>query len=392
MDEWEKVYKAGLKFLVPLTLEKNYALIVKEAMKLVKADYGSILVGQQGKLQRVYASSPKLYDIKSKKDGYMRQVFMTRKPMILTQEKIAKINPSIKKIGAKSILVIPLFYRHKSIGVLTLMSLKDNFFTLIEVNRLILFTPMASLAIRKTQLNDETQKALEARDLFLSMAAHEFRTPLTTINGYVQFLLSKLSGADTAEARWAEELYWESSRLTRLVNELLEVDRIKTGQFRYVLKECSLIDLINRALRELRFSYPDHKIVLDNNLKVQSDIVVGDFDKLLQVVINLLENAAKFSPPGKVITISLKSKPPCLSITVKDQGKGISKKDLPEIFERFYKGSDNSKSNANTGMGLGLFIAKNIIKQHKGFIAAHSRLGTGTSIEIKLPTATHLSP
>lgn len=384
----EKIHKAGLKFLIPLSPEENYALVVKEAMKLVKADSGSILIMQEGKLKRVYASSPDLYKIKSKK-GQMRMVFRTRKPMIFSSKEIAKVNPDIKKIKAKSHMIIPLYYRDQSLGVLTLNSLKDNYFTLQDINVLKLFGPIASLAIRKTELHDATKKALEARDLFISMAAHEFRTPLTTIKGYIQLLYSKLSGADTSEARWIEELMWESSRLTTLVNELLEVERIKTGQFRYTFKECSFKEIISRALKDFRFTHPNRSIILEDNLHGSTDYVIGDYDKLLQVIINLLENAAKFSPSGSDITISLGLKLKLLVILIKDKGQGIPKKELPEVFERFYKGTNNPD---HKGMGLGLFISKSIITQHRGSIKIHSRLNSGTSVEIRLPRATHLNP
>lgn len=385
----EKIYKIGLKFLVPLTIEENYALIVKEAMQLVKADYGSILMEQKGELRRTYASIPSLYKIESRKRGYMRMVFKTRKPMILTQGEITKVNRSFKKIAARSVIILPLSYRNKSLGVLTLLSVKDNYFTSSHLSTLKLFGPIASLAIIKTISFDETKKALEDRDLFISMAAHEFRTPLTTINGYIQLLYSKLSGANTSEARWVEELSWETTRLIMLVNELLEVHHIKSGKFRYQFKECSLMEVANRAIRESRFTHTHHQVVLEDKLGNHSDKIIGDHDKLLQVVTNLIDNAAKFSPQNTDIILSLRFQSPYLILSIRDQGHGISKKDLPEIFESFYKGSRNVKA---SGMGLGLFIAKNIIKQHRGLISVRSKKDKGTKVEIKLPIASYLTP
>lgn len=385
----ERIYKAGLKFLVPLTLEENYALIVKEAMKLVKADYGSILLEQKGELKRIYASSHHLYQVKPRKKGQMHLVFNTRKPMILSSNEIAKVNPDIKKIQALSHILIPLYYKHKTLGLLTLNSLKTNYFTSDDINTLKLFSPIASLAIKKTQLYDLTAKAVEARDLFISMAAHEFRTPLTTISGYIQLLYSKLSGANTAESRWVEELLWESSRLTLLVKELLELNRIKTGQFHYTWKEYSLKDITARTLKDFQFAYPHRKVTLIDNLGSYNDTIIGDYNKLLQAIINLLENAVKFSPPTTGITLSLDFKSSFLTLSIKDKGQGISKKDLPAIFERFYQGANNSNT---SGMGLGLFIIKNIITQHRGFIKISSKKGKGTKVEINLPQATHFTP
>lgn len=375
----EKIYKVGLRLLSTLTLEETYALIVQEAMKIVKADYGSILLGKANKLHRIYASTPALFSVKPAEKGFIKKVFDTNQPVIVNQKEILKVNPDIKKIDAKSYLIIPLINKDRTIGVLAVLSKKEDYFDQEDLNILKLFGPLAALAIRKAQLYDEAKKAIEDRDLFISMAAHEFRTPLTTINGYIQLLHSKLSAANTTEARWVEELSWEITRLIMLVNELLAVHRIKSGQFRYQLKKCSLRDIASRAIREARFTHTHHTVVLDDQLSSHSDTVLGDYDKLLQVVTNLIDNAAKFSPQGTNIIIGLKFHTPYLSLTVTDQGEGISKKDLPEIFKSFYKGTHNAKT---PGMGLGLFIAKNIIRKHRGFIKIRTKKGIGTSVEV----------
>ena len=173
----------------------------------------------------------------------------------------------------------------------------------------------------------------------------------------------------------------ESYRLTQLVNELLEIDRIKTGQFRYIWKECSLKEVINRALMDFRFTHPEYKVNFKNKLAVGHDRVIGDYNKLLQVIINLLDNAAKFSPPEKEITISLKSRYGYIILEIKDKGKGISKKELPKVYEMFYRGKNHTRE----GIGVGLFLAKNIIIQHHGTISIHSKENKGTIVEIKLP-------
>ena len=381
----EKIHKAGLKFLVPLSPEETYKLITEEAIKLVKADYGSILLEEDGKLKRVYASSPQFYQIKPRRRNIMHTVYKTQKSIILNSKDlkgIAKIHPQIEKIGIHSDLITALSYRHRPIGVITIMSKKKSYFTQKEINILNLFAQMASLAISKTQLYDETKKALEARDLFISMAAHELRTPITTISGYSQLLYSKLAGSNAPESRWVTDLSWEALRLTYLVNELLEVDRIKTGQFEYMWKECSLREVIRRAVSDFRFTYPRHKIIFQDSLAdSKKDVVIGDSNKLLQLVINLLDNAAKFSPPETEIVIGLKSKGPHFYLSTQDQGKGIHKRDLPRVFERFYQGTNHFKE----GLGVGLFLVKNIVRQHRGTISISSRENRGTTVEVKLP-------
>lgn len=377
----EKIQRAAIKFLFPLTAEETYQIIVEEAMKLSRADFGHILLFQDDRLKRVYASDKIFFQIENRKKGFMFSVFKKRQPLILNIEDVAQIHPLLKSINVKSILGIPLSYRNKSVGVLGLLSTTPNFFSKKHINTLKLFSPLASLAIRKAQLYDETKKALEARDVFISMAAHELRTPITTIGGYAQLLQSKFVGSETAEARWIEGMSWETLRLTNLVNELLEVDRIKSGQFQYTFRECNLREVIRRSLSNFRLIHPEHKLFLADKLDNGKAVVTGDFDKLLQLFINLLDNAAKFTPLDKEIAIELNYKSPCFYIKVRDQGKGIPQKQVPVVFEKFFKGFEHNRE----GMGLGLFLAKNIVKQHRGDIKIYSRENKGTTVEVKLP-------
>lgn len=381
----EKVYRAGLRFLVPLTAEETYQIIVEEARKLVKGEYGSILLEQQGELQRVYANDETFFKVKPRKRGYTYTVYKTRRPIILDEKAIGKIHPEVKKIDIRSDIIVPLSYRNKTIGVLSILSSKNSHFSEKELNILKLFVPMASLAIRKTQLYDEMKKALELRDVFISMAAHELRTPLTTISGYIQLLHNRLAGDKSSESRWVEELSWESQRLNMLVNELLEASRIKNGELSYVLKECNLGVIISRAISGLQFTYPRHKVIFYNFIKTGNhDLVIGDFDKLLQVFNNVLENAAKYSEIDKNIDVSLHEKNKFLVTTITDYGKGIAKKDLPNIFEGFFR---SKSAHQREGMGIGLYLAKDIVNRHKGVIKAKSKINQGTIIEVKFPKA-----
>lgn len=378
----EQIYKSALKFLTPLTPEETYRLIVNEANKLMKTQYGSIFLMEQDSLQRIYASNPILHQIKIRKRGTTYKTFKTHKANVIDARLLQNVHPQFKELEVKSIISIPLSYLNKSIGVLSLQSTRSESFTSAEFDTLKLFGSFASLAIRKAQLYDETQKALEARDLFISMAAHELKTPITTISGYSQLLYSKFATSNTAEARWIEGLSWEVLRLTYLVKELLEMDQIKTGQFEYVWKECSLKEVIKRVLSDFHFTHPAHKVIFEDKVDGQ-DLVIGDFNKLLQLVINLLDNAAKFSPQEKEIFMELKANSKNLHLTIKDQGQGIPTKYLPEVFEKFFKGSDQTPE----GMGVGLFLVKSIVKQHRGEIKIYSKEKRGTKVEVKLPKA-----
>jgi len=212
------------------------------------------------------------------------------------------------------------------------------------------------------------------------MAAHEFRTPLTTISGYIQLLYNKLANSKKIESTWIKNLSYENVRLTNLVKELLDINKVKSGQLDFYLKVCNLEKIISRAINNFNFQYPERKLIFKDTCREKTPEVIGDYDKLLQVINNLLDNAAKFSPPNSSITISLKSDKTQYTINVKDQGAGINKEDLPKIFSAFYKGDHQI-----TGMGLGLHLSRYIINYHQGSIHVSSKENQGTTFEINLP-------
>ncbi|MCL5784868.1 MAG: GAF domain-containing sensor histidine kinase [Patescibacteria group bacterium] len=384
----EAIYQSGLKFLSPLSLPDTYRQIVEEGIKLTQTDFGSILLLDNKELKKAYASAPVFCKIKPRKRDFMYRALKAREPVILNAKQIFRHHPEIKETKIHSVIILPLSDRIKPIGVISFMSLKNKFFSEKEKDMLKLFAPLVVLTIRKAQLQFQAQKAMETRDLFISMAAHELKTPLTTINGYTQLLYSKLAETNTPESRWIEELSWESYRLGQLVNELLEIDRIRTGKFRYVWEECYLKEIVDKALLDFRFIRPHNKILMENKLMPGHDRIIGDYNKLLQTILNLLDNAAKFSPLDKSIVISLKHKSGYVICQVKDQGKGISKKDLPRVCQMFYRGGNHS----GEGMGVGLFLAKNIVAQHRGIINIRSKENKGTTVEVKLPKLKLLNP
>lgn len=379
----EAIYRSALKFLSPLNPDETYKTILNEAIKLVKADSGAIHLYIQKEFKVVYASLEQFYTIAPRRKGHTFQAFVTKKPVISGIDDIKRAHKELRNLQIKSAIFIPLSNKNKSIGVLALNSGKEEYFSSRELEILKLFGSLASLAIVKSQLYDEVNKALGARDLLISMTAHELRTPITTISGYIQLLQSRLSGVNVMESRWIKELRWESQRLALLVNELLEVERIKAGQFLYHFRECSLRAILSQVLKDFGFNHPDHKIIQIDKVEKNDDRIIGDFDKLLRVINNLLDNAAKFSLPEQVITITLKPQLRNIILSIKDKGIGIPGKDMPYIFEKFYRIGNHSRE----GMGLGLFLAKSIISQHDGIISIKSKENTGTTVSIKLPKA-----
>ena len=277
--------------------------------------------------------------------------------------------------------MVPLIYKNKSIGVISVLS-KKRTLNKNDANTLLLLTPLASLAIKKAQLTRQLTKALAARDLFISMASHELKTPLTTMYTYLQLIKNKISKEDSFNNEWMDILLNEMTRLNNLVNELLTISRIKSGKIEYRWEEVNVKQVIKRALANFMVKHKERKVLINNKLPKEQKII-ADFDKLVEVFINLLDNAAKYSDQEKAIKLFIEKDDKNIVFDVIDSGKGISEEDLPHVFDDFYKGKNTTKP----GMGLGLFIIKQIVQEHKGEIKIKSKINEGTTVKVSLPIA-----
>jgi K+-sensing histidine kinase KdpD len=350
-------------------------------MKLLDGEVGTIFMMEHRNFRRAYTTNPTLLPITPRKRGNTYKAYKTKKPLILSAEEITKIHPQIAPLKIKYDLMVPLMNRGKSIGVMSIMSKKKRF-SEKHLEILAYFTPLASLAIRKAQLYEELDKALRTRDLFISMAAHELRTPVTTMYVYTQMLKKKSAKGQKLDSEWVDNLLYEMARLTKLIDELLQVNQIKTGNLRYEFEEVDVDHVIKMSLKTFEASHKGSRINYKNDSK-RKPIIVADPNKIEQVLINLLDNSEKHNEWKKPISIFLSTDRKDITVWVIDEGSGISKEDLDRVFEEFYKGAEHTKA----GMGLGLYLIKKIIDEHKGTIRIRSMLGKGTTVIIKLPLA-----
>lgn len=378
------VYSSSLKFLVPLTPEETYKTIVDEAIRLVDGKYGSIFIPVNSRMQRVYASFPKLYEIIPRQDGITHSVYTSSKPSIRSIGDLMPLHPKLKEMKISSDICVPLTYNNMTVGVLSVLSTNGKHFDSKDLEVLRLFIPLATMAIKKAILYDQLYSSLEAKDVFVSIASHELKTPLTSILIYTQILAKYISKAKVPPMEYIDKLLAEEVRLKKLVNELLQINQIKTGALLFVMQKCDLKEILEHAVANFRYLFPQHKIEFRNGIK-EKPYIIGDRDRLLQAAINLLNNAGKYSNPGSTINVSLAFKSPYFVLEFKDNGKGIRKKSLPYIFEKFYKGSDSAKGG---GIGLGLYLVRYIIAQHHGTITVNSKFRKGTTVTVTLPQET----
>lgn len=236
------------------------------------------------------------------------------------------------------------------------------------------------LAAELNRMSERLASLDQERRVFLANVSHELRTPISN----VQVTVDALKGGAYEEAelrdRFFKTIENETKRLSRLIHDLLDLGRLEAGVTQLDQQNISLRGLINRAVNAMEPRMQTVKISLQVN--VEDLIIYGDPERLLQAILNLLDNAIKHSPGNSQVFISGYSKGKEAVIQIKDQGKGIKEGDLPRIFEQFYTTDPSRKSSGN---GLGLAITKRIIEAHQGSITATSIFNQGATFTICLP-------
>ena len=237
-------------------------------------------------------------------------------------------------------------------------------------------------------LHDTTEQEKEERErrLFVSNVSHELRTPLTSVKSYLE-ALDEGALYDPVAPDFIKVSLNETNRMMRMVTDLLHLSRIDNATSHLdveLINFTAFITFILNRFDKMRAQDQEKKYELVRDYPITSVWIEIDTDKMTQVIDNILNNAIKYSPDGGKITVSMKTTDDQMILSISDQGLGIPKEDLPKIFDRFYR-VDKARSRAQGGTGLGLAIAKEIIKQHNGFIWAKSEYGKGSTFTIVLP-------
>jgi PAS domain S-box-containing protein len=227
------------------------------------------------------------------------------------------------------------------------------------------------------------QKELERRkDEFISMASHELKTPVTSIKGFTQLLLRRFQQRDDKEAlHFLSRMDAQLNKLVKLINDLLDISRMQTGQLEYRLAPFELDVLAQDVIENMRGMTQTHSLILENSEQV---CVFGDRDRIGQVLINLLTNAIKYSPHADKVLVQVGANGKNAVVRVQDFGIGIAPAYQKKIFERFYQVSE-PEVKTYPGLGIGLYISKQIVERHNGRIEVQSRKGEGTTFSVILP-------
>lgn len=220
---------------------------------------------------------------------------------------------------------------------------------------------------------------------FVATVSHELRTPLTSILGFSKTLLrTDASFPEESREAFLTEIVREGERLARLIEDVLSVSRIEAGNLRLDVKAVDVVPVVNQVVKNVSRLTSIHNFVI--NVPDALAPVIADADKLHQVLLNLVVNAAKYSPDGGDIVVSASQQPETIRLAVTDHGVGINPEHLPHIFERFYRAGPRGQRGA-TGTGLGLYVSKNLVEQMGGRIWVESEVGKGSTFYFELPAA-----
>jgi signal transduction histidine kinase len=234
------------------------------------------------------------------------------------------------------------------------------------------------------QARAEAEAAVQTRDVFLSIAAHELKTPLTSLSGNAQLLQRRWTraGADERDLRAVGVIVQQARRLNQLLGMLLDLSRIQTGRLGIEPAWFDLAALVERVIEDAQPTAPQHRLVYDGPHAPLT--AWGDVLRLEQVVQNLVQNAVKYSPNGGTVQVRLAAHDDSAVLSVADHGIGIPPDALPNIFTRFYR-AENADQHALSGFGIGLYVVKEIMTLHGGTINVESLPGVGTTFTVQLP-------
>ncbi|MEA5571795.1 ATP-binding protein, partial [Calothrix sp. UHCC 0171] len=297
---------------------------------------------------------------------------------------------------SRSLMVVPLLADGKSIGSITLREEdKARKWQTSELELAKSVAAQAAIAVQQSRLYQKTLEQAERlleldkqKTEFFQNISHEFRTPITLIQGPLESAVASKEGLSYSQSTIALR---NSRRLLRLVNQLLDLQRLDAGRMQPTFRPCDLVDFVSQISESFRTYCEKKGLKLIDNLQ-ECPTVYLDMEKFDKVVYNLLSNAMKFTPEGGTISITVESIGNKCLLQVKDTGIGILKEQIPHLFERFRQ-AEGSENRSYEGTGLGLALVKELVEIHGGNVTVESEYGKGTTFNIWLsPGSNHLAP
>ncbi|HEY9747912.1 MAG TPA: ATP-binding protein, partial [Allocoleopsis sp.] len=322
------------------------------------------------------------------------QVLQTGQSQLLTEISEAAIATStddldylrlIRSLHLKSVMIVPLIAAGRTIGVISFaISESERCYQSVDLTLAEDLARRAALAVDNARLYQEAQDANRMKDEFLATLSHELRTPLNSILGWSRLLGSRKFD-ETTTARALETIERNAKSQAQLIEDILDVSRIIQGKLQLQVRPVALLGVIEAAMDAVRPAAEAKGICLESHLNQGTARVLGDPDRLQQIIWNLLSNAIKFTPRGGRVEISLEPTDTWIQIQVTDTGQGIHPEFLPHVFDRFRQ-ADSTSTRSHGGLGLGLAIVRHLVELQGGTVSAASPgENQGATFTVKLP-------
>ncbi|SDP99196.1 PAS domain S-box-containing protein [Mucilaginibacter sp. OK268] len=275
--------------------------------------------------------------------------------------------PVISKSGA---VIGGLFYGHPEPGKFTR-----------EHEQLIFgVATQAAIALDNTKLYEEIRKLNDKKEEFIGLASHELKTPVTSLSGYLQILNRTLPDTDRNKP-FLQKALLQVKKLSELISDLLDVSKIETGQLPLSFSDFNITQIVQETIELIQYSTKTHQIILQQ--PEQEIIISADKQRIEQVIVNLLSNAIKYSPKEKLVNVTISATPDKVKVAVQDYGMGIQKEHQERIFSRFYRVEELASH--ISGLGIGLYISKEIITRHHGKLWLDSEPEKGSTFFFEIP-------
>jgi len=401
--DWEALGQVAQALVEELTLERVGAVVVEQSQRVFHSSLAALwmydpaarelrLLAQRGysaestaelRMLSLDATSPTARAARTGETVEVRDMHAAG-PEYAFARRIAD------REGLRSVLAIPLQARGHLIGALTFVPGRKSVphrFTRRERGLTRAFADLCAAAIENARLYAEAQEAIRLRGEFISVAAHELRTPVTSLKGFAQLVIRDVDrgGISPERIRGAlETIDRQADRLTLLVARLLDVARLESGRLPIEPRRTDVRALVGGIVEAAQRDAPDHRLSVVAPGPVEAEV---DALRIEQVVSNLVDNAIKYSPSGGEVVVEIEAVDRELRLAVRDQGIGIPPERRRQIFERFYQA--HTERNLG-GMGLGLYVSNQIVRLHGGRIEAEFPDSGGSCFVVTLPRAPHL--
>ena len=386
LDRYLRLIELSNDLASTLNLEVLLDRIVQAAADLCTAEAASILLYDESNYQLYFQSATNLETPMMR--GLSVPVETSIAGWIITQRLPVIINDAqqdprhFKQVGETTkiqtdmLLGVPMITKDKVVGVLEAINKRTGPFTVEDQELLLALGSQAAVAIENARL-------FQQFDL-ISELVHELRTPLTSLNAAVA-LLQRNSLPEEKRKTFLKTMQQEITRLSEMATGYLDVARIESGRSPYHVRLVDLVEVVQECVQVMEGKVQERELTLHWTPTQGPLTVRGDQDKLKQVVLNLLNNAIKYTLPGGAVQVKAEYRQGEALILVIDSGVGIPPESLPLLFEKFYRVPDSELT--AQGSGLGLFLCKRIITAHQGTIEVDSQVGEGSTFTIRLPAS-----